>query len=308
MNRPAAALACSVLALLVACMPRAPVRPDAAQRPVEHAVESAHDGVRGTSFAEAQASGRAELVMLFVPAVGFASMDNDGRPDGVTIQLLRDFADWVSREYTLQVEVRWVVQPQWRTFYAQVRDAQGGVFGVGNVTITEGRRAEIDFSPPYMRNVAVLVTHARQPELTAMDEIDTQFAGLGALVFPGTLHEARITAIAAQHSLDLQVESVASNDELIQHLSSSGQWFSWIDAYNFWRARQQGLPLRRHPVGDDGSEAFGVILPRGSDWTPVIESFFHANGGYVASPRFRDHLVRHLGAGLAAMISGERED
>jgi len=47
-----------------------------------------------------------------------------------------------------------------------------------------------------------------------------------------------------------------------------------------------------------------VILPRGSDWTPVLEQFFRSGGGYVQGERFRGHLRRHLGEELAGMLSG----
>lgn len=80
---------------------------------------------------------------------------------------------------------------------------------------------------------------------------------------------------------------VASTDELVSLVASDAGYFGYIDVYDYWRARQAGQPLRRHPVGDDDSGTFGVILPRGSDWTPVMEAFFQAGGGYARCARFR---------------------
>jgi ABC-type amino acid transport substrate-binding protein len=272
---------------------------------VEAPVETASGPRRAVSFAEAQAGGSAELQFVFVPAAGFAELDGQ-RPTGVTVELLRDFAGHVAREHALAITVRWIAQPHWSTFYRELSESRGAVFGVGNVTITEARRDELDFSPPYMSNVAVLVSHQRQPELETLEAIGEQFAALTALVFPGTLHETRLAALAAAHFPAMPTRPVASNDELIEGLAGEGEYFAYVDAYNYWRARQQGLPLRRHPVGDDGSEAFGVILPKDSDWTPVIEAFF-ADGGYTRSARFRAHLDRHLGPELAAVIADGAE-
>jgi hypothetical protein len=75
-----------------------------------------------------------------------------------------------------------------------------------------------------------------------------------------------------------------------------------LDGYNHWRAVGQGQPLRRHPAGDEDSEAFGVILPRGSDWTPAIEAFFDDAGGYVQGERYGALLGEHLGEELAALL------
>jgi len=70
-------------------------------------------------------------------------------------------------------------------------------------------------------------------------------------------------------------------------------------------AREAAAPLRRHPAGDDGSEAFGVIMPHGTDWAPVMKAFFAADGGYVDGVRFRSLLREHLGEELARLLAGE---
>jgi hypothetical protein len=259
--------------------------------------------VTATSFADARAAGEASLTVLFVPSSGFAYRDASGRLTGVTVDLLRDFAQWVAVTHGIHVNVEWLEEERWADFYGYVRDSRGGVFGIGNVTITEPRRDELDFSPPYLSNIAVLVTHQRVPELRAMEDIDEGFRGLTGLPYPGTLHESRLLAVRDRWLPDLTTRPVASNDELVSLLASDGAYFGYIDVYNYWRAREAGLPLRRHPVGDNGSETFGVILPRGSDWTPVIEAFFNANDGYVESDRFRGLLRRHLGPELAGLLT-----
>lgn len=259
-------------------------------------------GLSGSTFSGAIASGRAELVFAYVPASGFAGPDEAGRPTGVTVELLRDFAAWVVQAHGIDVHVSWHAEPSWSTFYGQVRDSRGGVLGVGNVTITEARQSELDFSPPYMSNVAALVTHASVPELPAMAQIGDHFGSLTGLVFPGTLHQSRLEAIRDAHFAGMATRPVESNEELVALLAADEGYFGYLDIYNFWRAEQAGQPLRRHAVGDDASETFGVILPDGSDWTPVIAAFFQADGGYVQGPRFRAHMEQHLGTELAGLL------
>jgi ABC-type amino acid transport substrate-binding protein len=260
--------------------------------------------VRGTSFRDALAAGEARIVFLYVPSSGFAYRDDDGRLTGVTVELLRDFARYVARTHGLDLGVEWLEEERWADFYGFVRDSEGGVFGIGNVTITEPRRQELAFSPPYLNNMAVLVTHRRVPELGSMAELGDAFRGLTALPYPGTLHEARLEAIRERWLPDMPARPVASNDELVALLASGGDYFGYMDVYNYWRAREAGQPLRRHAVGDDGSETFGVILPHGSDWAPVLESFFSSDGGYVDSARFLGLLRRHLGPELAGLLTG----
>lgn len=242
----------------------------------------------GPDFHGALASGRAAPVFAYVPAPGFAYRQ-DGRLTGVTVELLRDFAAFLRAQYGLAVAPCWLEQPDWRAFYAQVRDGHGGVFGVGNVTITQARRAELAFSPPYLRNIAVLVSHRDVAELGAMDELGNAFAGLTALEFTGTLHAQRIQALATTWMPGLRREGVDSNEVLVRRIAEGGH-FGYMDAYNYWRAVDAGLPLRRHAVADDGAETFGVILPRDGGWQTAIDAFFAAGGGYASGARFRGHL------------------
>jgi len=266
---------------------------------------SATDGaaaVRGPGFNEALQAGDATLTFFHVPSTGFAYDDANGMLTGLTVELLRDFARFVAATHAIDVTVHWVREPLWADFYGYVRDSRGAAFGIGNVTITELRREELDFSPPYLRNIAVLVTHENTPELTSLDRIADGFGGLTALPYPGTLHEARLLGLRDRHFPAMPLRPVASNDELVDHLASGEGYFGYIDIYNYWRAREAGRPLRRHPVGDDGAETFGVILPHDSDWTPVIEAFFAADGGYVQSARFADLMRQHLGDELATLL------
>ncbi len=271
---------------------------------VTEEVSAATAAVTAPSYAEALAAGEARLAFFHVPSSGFAYHDEEGRLTGVTAELLRDFAMYVADSDGIDLRVEWLAEERWADFYGYVRDSEGGAFGIGNVTITEARRAEVDFSPPYLNNVAVLVTHADVPELASMDEIPDALAGLIALPYPGTLHEARLEAIRDRWLPHMPMRPVASNDELVALLGSEPRYFGYMDVYNYWRATEAGQPLRRHPVGDDGSETFGVILPDGSDWTPVIEAFFVADGGYVGGPRFQQLLREHLGDGLASLLTG----
>lgn len=257
------------------------------------------------SFAEARETGSAHLAFFHVPASGFAYRELGGHPTGVTAELLRDLAHFVAAEHGLHVDVEWIEEERWADFYRYVRDSRGGAFGIGNVTITEGRRDEVAFSPPYMNNIAVLVTHEDVPELDSMDQIGEAFRGLTALPYPGTLHETRLAEIRERHLPGARRRTVASNAELVSLLASGDGYFGYIDVYNYWGAREEGVPIRRHAVGDDDSEAFGVIMPRDSDWAPVMNAFFDADGGYVNSERFRGLLREHLGEELARLLTQE---
>jgi ABC-type amino acid transport substrate-binding protein len=260
---------------------------------------------RGTSLAAAEAGDDAVLRVLYVPAEGFAYHDREGRLTGVTVDIMRAFADWVAQRRGMAVELEFVEEEHWRTFYDRVRAASGGVFGLGNVTITEERSRELRFSPSYLTNVAVLITHDTIPELTRQGDAASVFADLTLLAYEGTLHEARMQSLRDSYLPDAEIELESSNAGILERVAG-GCCVAYIDGYNFWRARDRGAPLRRHEVADDPGEDFGIIMPLGNDWAPVLEEFFERDGGWRRGAEYRAILVRHLGEDLTRALEDAR--
>lgn len=263
--------------------------------------------------------------MYYFAADGFAYYDEENNLAGVTTEIFRDFIRWVENEYGYELithyqsyapprEVSFISGflgisihfESWSEFYKTVKESPSGTFGMGNVTITEERKKEIEFSPPYMTNIAVLITHKDTPELSAFDSIQDEFSHLRALAFEGTLHEDRINRFRDEYYPDLEIDYAYSNNEIIERVASANKYFAYIDVYNYWHAREAGLPIHRHMVGDEPSEQFGYILPKNSDWTPVITKFFEDNDGYLNSQRYREIMVEHLGAELFMLLEEAR--
>lgn len=264
------------------------------------------DSPHADSWQTVESAGSGNITLLYIPSEGFAYYDNDGHLTGVTVEIFRDFIDWIEREYGYVIHARFTGIESWTDFYNTVKISESGIFGAGNVTITEERRNEIDFSPPYMTNIAVLITHSDTPELSALERMNTEFGHLRALAFEGTLHEERINRFRDEFYPGLGIDYAHSNDEIIETVASGNEYFAYVDVYNYWRAREARMPLRRHGVGDEPSEQFGYILPLGSDWTPVITRFFEEGEGYLNSRRYRTIMETHLGAELTRLLESAR--
>lgn len=261
---------------------------------------------QGDALSAVRERGSGRVVVVYTPSEGWSYSAPDGTLTGVNIEILRDFFAWVEAREGVALEVVWAPDDDWARFYRRVRNGSDGVFGVGNVTITQQRRGELDFSPPYLNNVAVLITYASVPELESMEASTVAFEGFTAFPYRGTLHEERINRLRERRIPGLRVIPLESNDEILDTIAAGPGRLAWIDVHAYWRAVEQGVPLRRHPAGDDTSETFGVILPRGSDWTPLLEAFFEEGDGYRSHPRYLEILREHLGDGLAELLEEAR--
>lgn len=259
----------------------------------------------GTSYTEAKSSGAASLRVLYVEADGFAYHDENNELTGVTVEIMRDFVRWFERYHAVNVELEFVAETNWQTFYQRIVSADGGVFGLGNVTITEARKEELQFSPAYLNNVAVLITNNEVTELEGWDDIARNFADLKPMAFSGTLHEVRVTELRDRFQPSLPIAQATSNPEIINAVASEG-YYSYIDAYNYWRAVDSGISLMHHAIADDFGETFGIIMPHNNDWATMLTAFFAAEGGYRNTQAYRDIMETHLGKALTATLEAAR--
>ncbi|MCH8568861.1 MAG: transporter substrate-binding domain-containing protein [Balneolales bacterium] len=262
---------------------------------------------QGDSYADARNSGFAHLTVLYVPSDGFSYFDETGELTGVTVDIMHEFAEFV--QASQGIEIRYTFEPKTRfsEFYSLVKNSSGGVFGLGNVTITEARKQELRFSPPYLTNIAVLITHESVPPIVELSDISETFAGMSALAFESTLHQDRIERLVENYLPGTPIEFSNSNSDIIEQVSQREDLFAYIDIYNYWRAVENGAPLRQHPPADLASERFGIIMPLDNDWGPVLSDFFERGMGFRTSRTYRGILEKHLGKELTEKLESARE-
>ncbi len=263
---------------------------------------------RGDALESARQTGSARLQVLWVASSGWAERDAAGQPGGLSIELMRRFARWLQDDQALAVELEWVEEVDWSRFYRRVRDGSGGLFGLGNVTITETRRAELQFSPPYARNTGVLISPAAVAEIESPQALAQALSGLTALAFADTLHEQRLQALARADWPAMPIERSRSNDEILAAVAA-GSHFAYIDGYHYLRAVADGAPLRRHPAFDAADERFGIIMPLDNDWSGLLAQFLvSADGGFLGTAEYRRLFEQHLGEDIARLMRLQPED
>jgi putative glutamine transport system substrate-binding protein len=90
----------------------------------------------------------------------------------------------------------------------------------------------------------------------------------------------------------------------LDKLLADSKGFSYLDLTFYLEATQQRKPLKRHAVGDVSSEKFGFAMPLNSDWLPVLDEFFKADGGYTNTAGYKSILRKHLGETGMKLLQG----
>jgi ABC-type amino acid transport substrate-binding protein len=253
-------------------------------------------GNSGDTFAAVKQKGSGTIALAYVETPGFVYKDNAGNLTGICVDIMNDFVKYVNETHKVKLTTRFIGEgSSFSGMYNMASKGKGGVFGLGNVTITEARKKEVTFSPPFITNFAILVTQNHVATLKKMDEIAKTFEGMTAYTSKGTLNETRTLEIKSRFYPTMNVSNTASSPATLEKVIEDKNGFAYMDLAFYLDAVKRGQPLKRHPIGDQKSEEFGFVMPQGSDWAPVMDAFFSQKGGYTNSAEYKKILNKHLG-------------
>jgi len=249
----------------------------------------------GDTWAQAKKKGEGKISLAYVESFGFVYKDN-GKLTGICVDIMNDFIQYVNEKKNVKLTYDFVGNgDSFKGMYDKVKEASGGVFGLGNITITDERKREVKFSPPFITNLAFLVTSNDVATLTKMEDLPTTFGKLTAYTAKGTLNEKRINELKQNYYPNMKITLTANSQETLEKITSGTDGFAYLDLGFYLEAVQQRKPLKRHPIGDKASEQFGFIMPSNSDWSPLLDEFFKANGGYINGLAYKSILRKDLG-------------
>lgn len=256
----------------------------------------AAQGYTGDSWSQTKTNGKGIISLAYVETPSFMYKDSSGKLTGICVDIMNDFVKWVSETKAVKLESKFVGEgANFKTMYDKTKSSVGGVFGLGNITITEERKKEVKFSPPFITNFAILVTQNSVATLTKFEDMPTAFAKLTAYTAKGTLNERRILELKQKYYPAMKIAYTSTSQETLEKVFADPNGFAYLDLAFYLEAIQLKKSVKRHPVADKAAEQFGFVMPLNSDWYPVLDEFFKANGGYLNSAQYRKILVTHLG-------------
>jgi putative glutamine transport system substrate-binding protein len=250
----------------------------------------------GDTYSSAKQKGSAEWTFTFANAPGFIFKDDQGNITGITVDLMNAFKAYVEEKEGIKVTVKYQSNDpnNFTRFLSDVKSSNGGVFGLSNTTITQERKSSYSFSPAYITNIGMVISHRDVATVEDLSEISEKFKGMTAVTVKNSTNEKRILEIKSKYWNDLKIEYVPSFQKAVEEVAASKTKFTDIDFTYYLAAVQAKKPLKRHPGGDNTAEQFGIIMPKSNDWAPLLESFMKS--GFVGGMEYKKIVAQNLGS------------
>ena len=252
-------------------------------------------GLSGDSWAEVQKNGSGKIEVIYYPTPGLVERLEDQSMKGMCVDVLSDFEKYIETKYGKKISFEYSSEAKvWTQFLADIESAQSGVLGVANTTITSDRMQRFDFSPSFINNPLMLLTHKNAPDLDSFQEMSTSLVGYHAKVVTGSVHVGYMQDLRSNYFPDLKIKYGSSGRSVLAEIALDERQFTIVDFTEFFYAIKEKMPIKRQklPVADT-EDQLALVMPKGSDWKPIWDDFLSED--YKSSVRYKEIVANNLG-------------
>lgn len=257
----------------------------------------------GDSWAKVNRTKSGKIVLSYIDTPGLVYRGSNGKLTGVCVDIVQQFVNYLKTTHRVK-RLNILVQGRsdhFSIFLDNIKRGRGGVFGLGNITITPQRKQTFKFTPAFIYNVSVLLTHKRVATLGNLRSMQRGFGSMKAYTIRSSTNAKRILDLKKRYFPNLRIVYLPSSIEVLRKVSSDPRSFTCLDFNYYASALQRGLPIKRHPVGDQKrGEEFGMIMPKSSDWAGIWNKFLTR---FVRTTAYKKILVKHLGSGAYRLLN-----
>jgi ABC-type amino acid transport substrate-binding protein len=256
----------------------------------------------GNSWSEVKKNGTGNINIVYYETPGIIEKGSNGVFKGICADIIIDFKIYLKQAHNKDVTFNYIKRTDvWKSFLKDVKASEKGVLGVGNATITEERKSIYDFTPSFINNPMMLLTHKNVASMKSLDEIKTTLNGYTAKIVEGSTHINYINTVKKEYYPELNIILGQSGLSIVHDIVGDDKIFTIVDFTEFFYAIKQKLPIKRHSLSiSNTKEKLGMIMPKGSDWAPLWHDFLTQE--YKNSLRYREIITKNLGSQFAYLI------
>jgi len=258
--------------------------------------------LKGDSFKDAKASKSANIVYTFSKTPGFIYSTGSNQYAGICVDMMKNFEQYVKAKYgiTVKSSYKLAADDNFTRMLASVKSGSGGVFGLGNITITESRKKMYNFSPAFINNISLLVTSKSVTTLTKMEDMSSVFKGMTAYTVKGSTNEIEFYRWKKAYFPEMKIAYVGSFSDAVNKVASDSKAFTNVDFTYYLDAVKAKRSVKRHIAGSSNSEEFGIIMPKSNDWSPILAEFM--NSGFLEGAEYKAIIRKHLGESAIKLL------
>ncbi len=227
----------------------------------------------------------------------FAFPEN-GTVSGVEADIIKEYAAWLKAKKNISVYLNFKSFDGFESLYNAVKKGDKKVIGLSTVTMNTEREKEVDFSPPYMRNVTVCITNGnvatvKEKSAAEVNRVLGKLSGVGIVnsTFTNYLNNLKKSYLPA-----LKINNVTRVSEIMESIASNNNTFGYVDVVDYWYyiKNNPNKYLKMQKELNMSNEKFGFIMPKGNLNKELLGEFFESGFGFTSTKAYHQILEKYL--------------
>ncbi len=92
------------------------------------------------------------MTYIYIKTPGFAAKDSNGEISGICVDIMKEFVKYIEQKNILNLKFKNHRDANDFKLFMTTVKSSGGVFGLGNITITDARKKAYNLSPSFLTN------------------------------------------------------------------------------------------------------------------------------------------------------------
>ncbi|HEX2532278.1 MAG TPA: transporter substrate-binding domain-containing protein, partial [Chitinophagaceae bacterium] len=253
-----------------------------------------------SSWADAKRGKKGSITVLWYDIEPFIYRNGKGGIIGVEYELMEGFKPFLKEQYGIDLSINWVDARSFENIYPYIKGSkEKGIFGLSFYSITEQRKKEVKFSPPYMPDLNIVVSNNDLPSYKAEEDFIRDLKKLKGYTMEQTTMEQDLLALKKEYCPELPVYNQVDDYEVLKQIASSRNAFGYVPVSIYVVALQRGIKVKRQRVLSTRREGFAAIFSKESDWDEPVNAYFNSS----MCKALVDHLIpQYLGPEVADII------
>lgn len=232
--------------------------------------------------------GTGAITVLWYPIEPLVYTDRQGRLTGLEHDLMTSLVQFAEKKYGVYITVNWVKASSFAQVYDRIRNATApGLFGWSYFSITDERKQAVQFTPSYMPDLNVLITHHSAPLYQSVNELSQQLSSLRGYAVTGSTMEEDLLQLRKNLYPALPLQEAYDDYAIMQTVANDASAIGYVPLPVYILGIQKGFKVKRQHILPGRRQGFAGILPRNSDWHELVQEYF-------ASAAFRETIQRLL--------------
>lgn len=234
------------------------------------------------------------LFVYYIDNYPYSYVKNDS-VKGIEVEIIKEYIEWC-RTDGLDLIVTYKMFPDFDQMFNAVSTGGPKVIGLGSVSITEERLKLVSFSPPYLKNVAVMVSNIKTPNLESKSDLKKHLKDAKAITIKSSTYEDYLLKVKKQFLKNLEFTYADSEYDMLSEVSKNANLFAYCDilSYSSYVEKTHTHSIKIQRNFNDDSMHLGLIIPKKSKYSNTITEFFESGFGFISTKRYKEILNNYL--------------